>query len=256
MSHEPYSELASAYALGALEGEERSRFEAHLQGGCRECETALIEYGESLAALVAELPPATPPPSVKATLLRRLDAQARPARALELPHPRRTLWRFVWTGALAAAAVVVGYLGVTVNSLNRELTQRAEEVAALRAQVAQQREFLALFSAPETQVVTLDGLKPSPTGRGRMWWHTKAGGFFIATGLPLAPSGKTYQLWAIVGGKPVSVGVFDLDPKGSGTLRAKTPPGVEKVEMFAVTLEPAGGLPAPSGEMYLAGKAL
>ena len=36
----------------------------------------------------------------------------------------------------------------------------------------------------------------------------------------------------------------------------RVPPlsGVGKVDVFAVTLEPAGGLSAPSGEMYLAGK--
>ena len=117
------------------------------------------------------------------------------------------------------------------------------------------REFLALFSAPETQVVALGGLEPSPAARGRMWWHKEAGGFFVASGLPVVPPRKTYQLWAIAGRKPVSAGVFDLNPRGSGTLRVKLLPGVEKVEMFAVTLEPAGGLPAPSGGMYLAGKA-
>ena len=254
MNHEPYSELASAYALGALEGEERSRFEAHLRAGCRECEPALRDYQESLASLAAGLGPAAPPPRVKAALLRRVEAQTQSA-ALEA-RPRAFMWRWAWGGALAAALLVAGYLGVTLTSLNRDLARQAGELAALRAQVTRQRELLALVSAPETRVVTLAGLKPSPTASARMWWHRTAGGFFVASGLPSPPSGKTYQLWVIAEGKPVSAGVFDVDPKGRGVLQVKPVPGVVKPEMFAVTQEPAGGLPQPSGAMYLAGKLL
>src|SRR5438093_525097 len=78
----------------------------------------------------------------------------------------------------------------------------------------------------------------------------------VAAGLPPAPEGKTYQLWAIVGkSPPVSAGVFTVDAGGTGSLRVPPLTGVGKVDIFAVTLEPAGGLPAPSGKMYLAGKA-
>lgn len=254
MNHEPYSELAAAYALGALEGEERSRFEAHLRAGCRECEPALREYGESLASLAAELGPVAPPPSVKAALLRRIEVTMEPA-ALEA-RPRAFRWGWAWAGGLAAALLVAGYLGVTVAALNRDLARQAGELDKLRAQVARQRELLALVSAPETRVVSLAGLKPSPKASARMWWHRTAGGFFVASGLPAPPAGKTYQLWVIAEGKPVSAGVFDLDPKGSGILQVKPLPGVKKAEIFAVTLEPAGGLPQPSGAMYLAGEVL
>lgn len=150
--------------------------------------------------------------------------------------------------------MVVGYLGWTLNALESELTQRAGEAASLRRDVGQQRELLKILGAPGTQIVALEGLKPSPVARGRMWWHREGGGYFVASGLPAAPHGKTYQLWAIAAGVSVSAGVFDVDPKGSAALRVKPLPGVGKVEMFAVTLEPAGGLPKPSGAMYLAGK--
>jgi len=151
--------------------------------------------------------------------------------------------------------MVVAYLGWTLNALESELVQRAGEVASLRGEVSRQQEVLRILGAPETQIVALDGLKPSPTARGRMWWHREVGGVFVANGLPATPPGKTYQLWAIAAGMPLPAGLFDVDPKGSATLRVKLLPGVEKVEIFAVTLEPAGGLPKPSGPMFLAGKA-
>jgi len=52
----------------------------------------------------------------------------------------------------------------------------------------------------------------------------------------------------------VPAGTFTVDAKGTGSLRVPVLAGVGKVAVFAVTLEPAGGLPAPSGQMYLAGK--
>jgi anti-sigma-K factor RskA len=88
-----------------------------------------------------------------------------------------------------------------------------------------------------------------------MWWLGARGGVFIADGLPATPPGKSYQLWAITGNKPVSAGVFDVGPQGSAAFRVEAPPGVDGVDVFAVTLEPAGGVPQPTGEMYLAGKA-
>ncbi len=161
---------------------------------------------------------------------------------------------WTWAGTVLVGALVVLYVGWTLNGLERELTKRVGEAANLRTEVTRQQEILKILGAPGTRVVALAGLKPSPTGRGRVWWHREAGGYFIASGLPAAPTGKTYQLWAIAAGTPVSAGVFDVDPKGSATLRVKPLPGVRKVEMFAVTLEPAGGLAKPSGAMYLAGK--
>ncbi len=169
----------------------------------------------------------------------------------------RWCWAFsgwTWAGTVLVGALVVAYAGWTLHGLESELTKRVGEAANLRREVTRQQEILKILGAPETQVVALDGLKPSPMARGRMWWHREAGGFFVANGLPAAPAGKTYQLWAIAAGAPLPAGVFDVDPKGSATLRVKPLPGVGKVQMFAVTLEPAGGLAKPSGTMYLAGK--
>lgn len=174
----------------------------------------------------------------------------------EAEEPRSwALAGLAWPGALAVAAALVAYLGWTFAVLDRELVQRAAEVARVREEVSRQQEILKILGSPQSQVVALEGLKPSPAARGRMWWHREAGGFFIATGLPPAPAGKTYQLWAIAGGTPLSAGAFDADPKGAASLRVRPLSGVEKVDVFAVTLEPAGGLPKPSGHMYLAGKA-
>jgi anti-sigma-K factor RskA len=277
MNRDEIRELAAAYVLGALEGEDRARFQALLDSGHPEARAALSEYEETLAGVALGLAE-PPPPGVKAALMQRIAAEGGAARSAPRPAAgeprRRSLWVPVLSGALAAgvAALAVGF-AVSANyekrldALAREVAgARAEldrqrralerEVALARAEAARQREILALVSDPASQVVTLSGLKPAPEAKGRVVWHARAGGYLEAVGLPPAPEGKTYQLWAIAGKKPpVPAGVFDVDPgKGTGSLRVPPIPGVERVDVFAVTVEPAGGLPAPSGPMVLAGK--
>jgi anti-sigma-K factor RskA len=141
-------------------------------------------------------------------------------------------------------------------SYERRLEALGQEAAVLKAELDRQAAVLAILRDPATQVVALSGLAPSPAARARMMWHDKAGGLLVAAGLPPAPPDKAYQLWAIAGGgAPVPAGVFTVDAGGTGSLRVPPLPGVSRVDVFAVTLEPAAGVPAPTGAMYLAGKA-
>jgi anti-sigma-K factor RskA len=147
-------------------------------------------------------------------------------------------------------------VGWSVSSTyEKRLDALARDADQLKEELRGQQAVIAILRDPATQVVSLAGLPPAPAARARMMWHEKAGGIFVATGLPAAPVGKAYQLWAIVGtNAPVSAGVFTVDDSGAGSLSVRPLPGVATVNAFAVTLEPAGGLPAPSGEMYLLGK--
>ena len=251
MKREEMSELAAAYALGALEGEERARFEALVRARDADTLRALRRCEESLARLAAEHPEA-PPASVKAALLARLAAEPRSA---EATRPRRSVWTVALAGALAAGVAAVAVGVVVSNRYERRLEALSQQAAQLHAQVKREQSLLTMLGDPATQVVALSGQAPSPEARARMLWHEKAGGLLVTAGLPPAPAGKTYQLWAIAGtGPPVSAGVFAVDAQGTASLRVSPLPGVARVDAFAVTLEPAGGLPAPSGPMVLIGK--
>ena len=67
----------AGHVLGALEGEDASRFAAHLAAGCTECERAIVEYQEALARAAADLREA-PPARVRHALLERIG-EAQPA---------------------------------------------------------------------------------------------------------------------------------------------------------------------------------
>jgi len=77
-------------------------------------------------------------------------------------------------------------------------------------------------------------------------------GFFYANNLPELPAGKTYQLW-IITDKPVSIGVFSLDRGRKGRMMLQNMPEVGKIQKFAVSMEPAGGRPQPTGSIHLVG---
>jgi anti-sigma-K factor RskA len=84
-------------------------------------------------------------------------------------------------------------------------------------------------------------------------WNTETDEvYFDASQLPASPASKQYQLWAIVAGKPVNAGVIDLSAAREVFQKMKS---VKGAQAFAVTIEKAGGSPAPTLDtMCLLGK--
>ena len=70
--------------------------------------------------------------------------------------------------------------------------------------------------------------------------------------LPPLPKGKVYQLWVVTRSAPLSAGLLTPDGSGHVMAVADMPPGVEPVAV-AVTIEPEGGVPSPTGAKYLLG---
>jgi anti-sigma-K factor RskA len=142
----------------------------------------------------------------------------------------------------------------TVSDLRRKLDEQEKTLTLVKAQAAEQERTLALLGDPETRLVSLAGLAPRPQAQGRIIWNARAGGLLVAADLPPLPEGKIYELWAIAGGQPLPAGLFGVDAEGKGRLAVAPLAGVATVDVFAVTLEPAGGVQSPTGAMYLASK--
>jgi anti-sigma-K factor RskA len=263
MSHdETFDTLVAVYAVGALDGEERARFEGHLAEGCVTCERALRESSEAFAALAAEGPRAIPPAHVKHALMRRMTEEAPAAR-----RPRPASSRLRWFAAAAAAVIIVSLFTGAYVAVRYEarLGQMARETAGIRErlrldqqalhdELATYRDVVELLRDPATRVVTLSGLGPAPQALARVVWNDRTGGHIFIANLAPAPPGKDYELWTIGAGAPRPAGLVAVQASGKGSQRLQPAPGGDTVKVFAVTLEPSGGTTAPTGPMILASK--
>lgn len=118
------------------------------------------------------------------------------------------------------------------------------------------REVLPTDNALDQHVIAMSGTPVAPAARAQLVFNSRTGrATLTADHLPPMPSGKTYQLWLIVDGRPVSGGIFNADRSGRAVMRGQMPLTALKASVFAVTLEPAGGTSAPTGDKYLLGQA-
>ena len=133
--------------------------------------------------------------------------------------------------------------------LQSEKTQLANQVRLMGSETEKIKGQLAIASNPESKKIALQGTKVSPASKAVVYWDTKSGTAYVnSADLPAAPTDKQYQLWAIVDGKPVDLGVISKD----STFNAMKQ--VANASAFAITLEPLGGKPSPTMEaMYVMG---
>jgi hypothetical protein len=132
-------------------------------------------------------------------------------------------------------------------------TARTELSASTRGKVPQD-ELAALLRRPDAKVVTLAGSDVAKQASAVLVYNPITQKIWLYSAhLPECPRGTAYQLWAI-DQRPVSVGTFHMDAGQTAHLLVKRMPDFEKAKKFAVSLEPTGGRPQPSGPIYLIGQ--
>ncbi|HEU4767833.1 MAG TPA: anti-sigma factor, partial [Pyrinomonadaceae bacterium] len=154
--------------------------------------------------------------------------------------------RSVWTSfAAIAAAVLFVALIISVFVLWKQNREMKDEMA-------RSNEFVKLLTTPGSRMAELAGTAQASSATAKIAYDKNGHAMLMAHGLPPAPQGKEYQLWYIVGSKaPMPGKSFAPDDKGQGTLTDEMPHEAMDSAVFAITLEPAGGMPAPTGEIYL-----
>lgn len=132
-------------------------------------------------------------------------------------------------------------------------TARAQLSAVVRGKVPQD-ELAALLRQPDAKVVTLSGSDMAKQASALLLYNPTTQKIWLYSAhLPECPRGTAYQLWAI-DQRPVSVGTFHMDAGETSHLLVKRLPEFAKAKKFAVSLEPVGGRPQPTGPIYLIGQ--
>ena len=214
-----------------------------------------------LQGLAQAVPQVDPPPELRARLLRSVSSTS-PASTFTSPRP--VAW---WLATAASLALVAGLtiytaqLRTRITGLESELRDtRARADAAQQLMLVAQRTAtgaqtaVAILTAPDVARVDLAGQQPvSPSASARAFWSRSRGMVFNASNLPPLPAGRTYQLWVVTAQAPISAGLLTPDIQGSVSEVFNTPPDIPQPIAMAVTIEPAGGVPAPTGDKYLVG---
>ena len=99
--------------------------------------------------------------------------------------------------------------------------------------------------------VKVNHLADEPNARARAFLSRSRGLLFAATNLPAIPNDRTYQVWFLTPGAPVSAGLLRPDAQGNATVAFDVAASVPNPTGMAVSLEPEGGVPAPTGAIYL-----
>jgi hypothetical protein len=268
-SHGDIQELLGVYALDAVDPETAAMVEQHLRH-CVKCSTEVAQHYE-VAGLLANSGGASPaglwdriagqldssvPPSWDRLAEKLTSGDGRDDRLLEpkgdgadvvpITSARRSRWALRASVAVAAAAAVVAVLfGVQVNRLH-------SQVSAIQAHPFLSAAEQAELKQPTTKRVALRSLPGTPSPSAVTVVLTGTGTGFVETNrLGPLPAGKTYQLWGVIGGQTISLGLLGPDP----SVVPFSVAGDRSVQAFAITAERAGGVvqtthqPVVSGEV-------
>jgi anti-sigma-K factor RskA len=266
------SGILESYVLGELNSAEAREVE-DMAARYPEVREELTYIEETLEA-VAQSAAVTPPAHMRASILDAIapaapaakpvqEASVRPlhqtpATASARPQPQRWLMAASISLALISSLAAAYFWSRWKQSEERLATLAAQNtvlvqnVSTLENRARGMEQSLAVLTNPTYQTVAMKGLAPAPDAQAVVYWNPATEEVYLNPGsLPTPPSGKQYQLWAIVDGKPVDAGVFDTT--GQQLQKMKE---IENASAFAVTLEPAGGSPSPTmDQMYVMGEA-
>jgi anti-sigma-K factor RskA len=223
VAHDALHDLTPAYALDALDAEERAAYEQHLST-CERCRAEL----DTMQRTASSLAYAVRSPAPRPELRERIVEQARLERGNVVAfRPRRTL-----PYALGAAAAIAASVAVAVGLW----------AASLSNEVDRQRSVLEILADPQARSLALAG------GDGRVVVTGAGEAALVVSGLAAAPEGKTYEIWVIEDDRALPAGLFD-GSDARDVVRLTRP--VPRRAAVAVTIEPAGGVDAPTSEPVL-----
>ena len=257
-AHEQFHEMEkasiAAYALNALDAAEARALEAHL-ATCAECRAELAELRRAVNGIGLSAIGEEPPAHLRAKVINKAEFTrgtrgARSSNFSVVP----------WIVAAASLALVVASAFYSMMARQQASDALAGKSAAdarvntLQTQLSSLEERMSVINAPDVVRINLAGQPDAPGATAHVFMSPKRGMVLVADNLPQLAAGKIYQLWVVTKHAPVSIGTFAVAADGSviGTMPISAEASVNPVAV-AVTIEPAGGVPAPTGPKVLVG---
>ena len=252
------SGIVESYVLGLASPEEQVEFESM----CKqhpEVLQARIDFELSLEQQAMQNA-VVPPPVLKQQIMDAvLSAEAKVIPINTDTTVRKTNW--LKYAAAACAVLLAGSLiwNISQYSRNKKLQASYNEVVkdydSTAIRLGEIEDQIAMLSLnPNVKMAAMKGMEPSPASFATVYWDTTSKDvYLVVNNLPKPASDKQYQLWALLDGKPIDVGMIDNDIfTGEKKLMIQMK-NVSGAQAFAITLEKKGGNPTPQGPMYTLG---
>jgi anti-sigma-K factor RskA len=272
--HRKFEELCAGYVLHALDNEERKEFEQML-AEASEKERTLYQNMQSAANQLAFTIERDKP---KETLKKELMAQIRSEENnKQVKNDIQTIKDtqentednngFNWSAFGIATSFALSFITLSlmfyafnlrseINENKSVIANQETQITELEDELQQKEEMLAILESRNIDMVHMSGMEVNPNGYGKIIWDAeKQQALLQVSNLPIVPQDKDYQLWIIKDNKPVSAGVFTVNNEDNKFFKIKEMTDVNALSnnSFAVTMEPKGGMPQPTGDMYLMG---
>jgi anti-sigma-K factor RskA len=263
-AHQEFADAIAAHALNALDAAEARALEAHL-AVCADCRAELADLRRAVNGIGLSAVAEEPPSHLRVKIVDRAEL----TRSLRSsPSDKPSTFAIVpWMVAAASIALVAAASFYALMERQRVADALAGKSAAdervnalqtqvntLQSEVNAQAQRLNVVTAPDAVRIALAGQPDAPNATASVVMSPTRGMVLIANNLPALAAGKTYQLWVVTKQAPVSIGTFAVAADGSvtGTMPITAEASLNPVAV-AVTIEPAGGVPAPTGPKVLVG---
>ncbi len=256
------SGILELYVLGDVSTGEKLEVEAMAsQHAAVQAELAEIERSMEMYADVHSIEPAE---ELRERVLNSLitnlgddrnfktkPASVHEAKVVEIVRQKsNSFFKYAFAACLALLVLSVAALFTLYNTLQNtqgQLVAMQQQSMRFSNRVNLLDHQLNLFRDPSVQLVKLGPGPAAPQAGLAVAWSPNKKEVMIdmsrASNMPANDKAHSYQLWALVGGKPVDLGVFDVKNNSTAVIQMKS---IDKADAFAVTLEPRGGLPNPT----------
>jgi anti-sigma-K factor RskA len=255
------SGVLELYVLGDLTAKEKLEVELmlmkypELKSEILEIERSLQRYSEAYSIV--------PPENLRSKVLNSLTYSAASNESLTVSI-QKNLSFYKYSLAASVALLLLSLIAIInlyselknsnnkIAVLNQANQKLANYVNNIEGQLENATQSLDIFQKPEQyKVINLKGTPNAPTASLIVAFNPRQAEVMVDLGsvkLPATDDRHQYQLWAMVDGKPVSLGLFDAKTGTEGMVRMKS---VKAPQAFAVTLEPTGGSASPTMEQMM-----
>jgi anti-sigma-K factor RskA len=242
------------YVLNLLTEKERQEVEGYaekypeIRSEIERIEIALEDYARMNAI------PA--PSEVSVQIEAKLDSLANKSSSLQKSSDNSSSSNQILTWLLGALFLVSVYLvyyyyqkNQTTELLRQSTSQQLSDLQLACDSTSQEntilQQQLEILRAGSNKIIAMKGTEKSPQALANVIYNQEGQKSYLdIKNLPAPPSDKQYQLWAIVNGQPVDMGVFEVVVSNG----FQEVPFIENAAAFAVTLENRGGSPTPTLE--------